>query len=128
MGTENDDLIYRNNRELFYSFDPETKTYVRRVDYQYSANQVIIKQSWDALEERIEDIKKKIIRGELSPLAYYMEKHQMEIPMLAQYCGIKKRKVKKHLTPKGFAKMTEEEIATYIAVFEISPEQFSNIQ
>lgn len=126
--SDSGDLIYKNNRELFYSFDPEKKAYVQKVDYQYEANQVIIKQSWDALEERIEEIRQKVTAGQLSPLAYHMEKHQMEVPMLADYCGFWKMKIRKHLTPKGFLKMSAKEREKYAEVFGISPEKLDKTE
>ncbi len=123
MEENQDDLIYKNNRELFYSFDPEKKAYVKQVNYQYQANQVIIKQGWDALEERVREFEGKVIRGELSPLVYYMEKHQMEVPILADYCNFRKRKVRKHLTPKGFTKISEADLQVYAEVFDITVEK-----
>lgn len=121
-----DDLYYRNNRELFYSFDPEQKCYTRKVDFQYQANQVIIKQGWDVLEERIDDFKNRVESGELSPLAYYMEKNQMEVPMLAAYSGFRKWKVKRHLKPKHFKNLSEEVLQKYASVFDISVAQLKS--
>ena len=121
-----EDLMYKNNRELFYFFDKEKNSYTRRVDYQYQANQVIIKQGWDALEERINEVREKVISGKLSPLAYYMEKSQMEVPMLAEYAGIRKWRVRKHLVPKGFFKLTNEDHQKYCRALDITVEQLTN--
>jgi hypothetical protein len=120
-----DNLIYKNNRELFYSFDPEN-LYSRKVDYQYEGNQLIIKQSWDVAQERVDEVKKKIEAGELSPLAFYMEKSLMEVPMLAAYSEFPKRKVKKHLTADGFAKLNQRELEIYARVFDISVDELRN--
>ncbi|MEI6456571.1 MAG: hypothetical protein WCO93_09815, partial [bacterium] len=83
-----EDQPYRYNRELFYSFDKE-KGYSARVDYQYDANQTIIRQSWDVAEDRLNSVKQKVIEGKRSPIAYYMEKQLMEVPMLAAYMDMK---------------------------------------
>ena len=112
------ELIYRNNRELFYSFDKE-KGYQRRVDYQYSANQAIIKQGWDVVEERMEDVKRAIQNKELSPIAYYMEKNLMEVPMLSAYSGIAAWRVKRHLRYRPFLKLTPKLLKRYSDVFGI---------
>ncbi len=121
-GTSDEDLIYRNNRELFYSFD-ENGNYTKRVGYQYSANQVIIKQSWEVAEERINNVIQKIKEGELSPLAYYMEKHLMELPTLADYSGFMKWRVKRHLKPKVFSKLKPNVILNYASIFDVTPEE-----
>ena len=121
-----EELIYQNNRELFYFFDKEKNCYIRKVAYQCETNQVIIKQGWDALEERIEGIKEQVIAGKLSPLAYYMEKNQMDILMLSQYSGIRKWRVKKHLIPKGFKKLSDHDLDKYSKALNISYEELKN--
>jgi hypothetical protein len=120
-----ENLLYKNNRELFYSFDPEHH-YSRRVDYQYQGNQLIIKQSWDVAQERVDQVKEKIRHGEVSPLAYFMEKNLMEIPMLSDYSGFPKRKVKKHLTPSGFSKLDRAALEKYAYAFNVKVEELLN--
>jgi hypothetical protein len=120
-----EELMYQNNRELFYFFDKEKNCYTRRVDFQYSANQIIIKQGWDALEERIDEIREMVMAGKLSPLAYYMERSQMEVPMLSQYAGIRKWRVKRHLLPKGFGKLSVADLHKYSLALDITPEQLT---
>lgn len=121
-----EDLIYKNNRELFYSFNSEQNCYTRKVDYQYQANQVIIKQGWDVLEDRLDDLKNRVIKGELSPLAYFMEEKQMDVPMLAGYAGVRKWKVRRHLRPKNFIKLPHEELKKYASALQVSVEQLVN--
>jgi len=115
---EQENLIYRNNRELFYSFDPE-KGYSRSVGYQYSANQEIIRQSWDAAEERLEEVRRKVMSGELSPIAFHMERCLMEIPMLAAYMQIAKWRVRRHLKPTVYNRLSEKTKNRYASVFGI---------
>lgn len=117
--------IYQNNRELFYSFDP-TNHYSKKVDYQYEGNQRIIKQSWDVARERVEEAIVKIKAGELSPIAFYMEKNLMELPMLSDYADLPKRKVRKHLTPSGFNKLDEKMLAMYARIFSITIDELKN--
>jgi len=120
------EIIYKNNRELFYSFDKKKNCYTQHVSYQYEANQVIIKQGWDELENRLVEIIKKINAGKLSPLAYFMERSQMDVTMLAQYSGIRKWRVRKHLVPKGFHKLSLEEKNQYAQALDISIDQLTN--
>jgi hypothetical protein len=120
---QEEELTYKNNRELFYSFDKEKNCYTHHVDYQCGTNQVIIKQGWDALEERIDGIRNDVVTGKLSPLAYYMELSQMEVTMLSQYAGIRKWRVKRHLTPKGFSKISPENLSKYSKALDVSVEK-----
>ena len=120
-----EELMYQNNRELFYFFDKEKNCYTRCVDFQYSANQIIIKQGWDALEERIDEIREKVMAGKLSPLAYYMGRSQMEVLMLSQYSGIRKWRVKRHLLPKGFGKLSAADLHKYSLALDVTTEQLT---
>ena len=135
MGNENeelkdskvgeDELIYTYNRELFYHFDKE-KGFTHKVDYQNPNNQVIIKQSWDAAQQRLDEVKQLVIIGKSSPIAYYMEKILMEVPMLAAYMEISKWRVKRHMKSKVFKKLKPEILSKYAAIFEIPVEQLIN--
>jgi len=126
MTEDNDEeLIYRNNREMHYSFDPENG-FRKKVDYQYPGNQVIIQQSWDAAESRLKEVSNKIKAGELSCIAWYMEKNLMELPMLSSYTGFMKWRIKRHLKPRVFRKLKPRILARYAAVFEIQTDELLN--
>jgi len=119
------ELIYTYNREVFYHFDKE-KGFTQKVDYQNPDNQVIIKQSWDAAEQRLDEVKQMVIAGKLSPIAYYMEMRLMEVPMLAAYMELPKWRVKRHMKPKIFTKLSQEKLAKYAGIFEITVDQLTN--
>jgi len=52
----------------------------------------------------------------------------MDINILAKYAGITKRKVKKHLTMKGFRNLTPNQISKYADALNITPEELVNIE
>ncbi|MCX6278724.1 MAG: hypothetical protein NT004_11575 [Bacteroidetes bacterium] len=122
---EENELIYTYNRELFYHFDKE-KGFTQAVDYQNPNNQIIIKQSWDAAQQRLYEIKQQVIAGKLSPVAYHMERILMEVPMLAAYMEISKWRVKRHLKPGVFKKLKSETIIRYAKVFDIPVDDLKN--
>jgi hypothetical protein len=124
--TKDDGLIYKNNRELFYRFDPE-KGYVQQVDYQDAGNQVIIRQSWDAAENRISDTARMVIAGKVSPIAYHMERILMEVPMLAAYMGISPWRVRLHMRPWFFRRINRKMIEKYAGIFQLSSDKLTNI-
>jgi hypothetical protein len=112
-----EELIYTYNRELFYHFDKE-KGFTQSVNYQNPNNQIIIKQSWDVAAERLEEIRRMVAGGKLSPIAYHMERILMEVPMLADYMGIAKWRVRRHLKPDVFRKLSQKMLEKYASVFE----------
>jgi hypothetical protein len=124
--TKDDGLIYKYNRELFYRFDPE-KGYVQQVDYQDAGNQIIIRQSWDAAEQRISETARKVIAGKLSPIAYHMERILMEVPMLAAYMEISPWRVRLHMRPLFFRRLSRKMVEKYAGIFQISADELTNI-
>jgi hypothetical protein len=120
-----EEKLYTYNRELFYHFDKE-KGFTKAADYQNNSNQVIIKQSWDAAEERLNEVRQKVEAGILSPVSYYMEKRLLEVPMLAAYMEIGAWRVKRHLKPKVFKKLSRATLKKYADIFDISVEELTN--
>jgi hypothetical protein len=85
-------------------------------------------QAWDVIREKVEEARKKVLAGEVSPLAYFMEKNLMDIKLLADYAGLPKRKVKKHLDPERFSKLDEETLKRYADAFDIPVDTLRNFQ
>ena len=119
------ELIYTYNREVFYHFDKE-KGFTQQVEYQNPDNQVIIKQGWDAAEQRLDEVRQLVRIGKASPVAYYMEKILMEVPMLAAYMEMPKWRVRRHLRMKVFKKLKPEILAKYAEIFGIRIEELTN--
>lgn len=89
---------------------------------------VVLNQAWDEINKKVEETKKKIEDGELSPLAYHMEKNIMDVGMLSQYMDISKRKVAKHLEPSGFNDLDAKTLEKYAEVFDISVEELKKTE
>ncbi|OHB25262.1 MAG: hypothetical protein A2X84_08250 [Desulfuromonadaceae bacterium GWC2_58_13] len=81
-------------------------------------------QAWDIISEQIEKVKKQIKAGTLSPLAYHMVKNQMDAGLLAQYVGLFKWKVRRHLKPGAFDKLKKPVLEKYASLFGVTVEQF----
>lgn len=124
---QDDELIYRNNRELHYSFDPE-KGFSRKIDYQYPGNQVIIQQGWDEAQRRLDEVSKLVQDGKLSPLAWFMEKNLMDLSMISSYTGLMKWRIKRHLRPDVFKKLKPDILARYASAFNVDPDEFFTLK
>lgn len=86
-----------------------------------------LKQAWDAANEQVLEVAEQVVAGELSPIAYYMEKNLMDLKVLSQYVEFPKRKVKKHLLPKGFQKLDTAQLQKYADLFRISIETLKDL-
>ena len=66
----------------------------------WEAENFALKQAWDDIDSvRCAEIESKVRAGELSPVAYFMQKNLMDISLLARYAGKWKWQVKRHFDP-----------------------------
>jgi hypothetical protein len=74
-------------------------------------------------EQRSREIERLLARleaGEISPVAFFASYHNVTVPDLAARTRLGGRRVRKHLTPRGFAGATVEELARYARVFDVA--------
>ena len=83
-------------------------------------------QAWEVINEKVEQVKQQVLAGELSPIAYFMEKSLMDVKLLADYTDLPKRKVRKHLKPERFNKLEDKILARYAETFGITVEALRN--
>jgi len=114
-------------REPVYSLD-ENGNYTTVRSVGWDPKNAVMQQAWDNINEKVEEIRIKVINGRLSPIAYYMEKNIMDIGLLSKYMGIWRWTAKKHLKPKHFNKLSAQLISQYADIFNISPEQLTDIE
>ncbi len=112
-------------KDLCYVVDQDGN-YVTAHSTGWSPKNTAMLQAWDVIHEKVEKIRNKVISGELSPIAYFMEKNMLDIKMLSQYTGIPKRKVKRHLKPVVFHDLDNETLEQYADAFDISVEEIKN--
>lgn len=85
-------------------------------------------QAWDVIHEKVEQVRQQVLSGELSPVAYFMEKNLMDVKLLADYSGLPKRKIRKHLKPANFAKLEDKIIGLYAETFGITVDRLRNFR
>lgn len=79
---------------------------------------------WVKMTHIEKTMREKLIKGEISPVHYFMVVEELTPSELAKRSGIAAAKVKKHLTPEGFMKAKVADLAKYTRVFNIP---FSNL-
>jgi hypothetical protein len=78
--------------------------------------------------ELAEDAKERIKKGETSPLEYFMNHYQLDIPLFAAQMGVSKRKIKKHFDAKAFDKLDEKTLQEYADFFNIDINEIKNFK
>lgn len=114
-------------KDPIYTLDDDGN-YTTSYSLGWEVKNAVMQQAWDNINEKIEETKRKVFNGELSPIAYYMEKNIMDVALLAKYMGLWRWTVKKHLKPKHFNKLSDEVIGQYADIFNITAEQLKDIE
>lgn len=112
-------------KEPCYAVDEEGKyTTVKSVGWE--AKNIVMQQAWDAVHERVEEVRAQVEAGELSPIAYYLEKQLMDLAVLSGYTGFFRWTVKRHMKMKNFDKLSEQKLQRYADAFDISIDILKN--
>ncbi|MEW5802666.1 MAG: hypothetical protein AB1847_11260 [bacterium] len=112
--------------EVSYAVDKDGK-YVQVHSSGWEPANAANNLAWQKIHQEVEEIRRQVERGDLSPLAYHMARHHMNIGLLAQYTHQSRRKVKQHLTLKGFKKLSSREMKLYADIFDLSIEELGRI-
>lgn len=104
--------------EVCYAVD-ENGRYVVAPSLGWEPKNVANSQAWQEVERRTLEALARVRAGKASPLLFHMTRHQMSRGLLASYVGLFRWTVRRHLTPKGYAKMSQAQRRRYADLFEL---------
>lgn len=113
-------------REVNYAVDNDGN-YTIHASVGWDAKTIALKQAWEEIEEQLQGVLATIKAGKQSPLAYHMVNNQMDETLLAQYSGIARWRVKRHLKPSVFRKLGNQTLVTYSSLFGISVDELQRV-
>ncbi|HEY1164330.1 MAG TPA: hypothetical protein VGE90_04165 [Chitinophaga sp.] len=114
-------------RQLFYAVD-DTGKYTKVPSVGWEPENVAMAQAWDDVNEKVEKARQRVLAGETSPIAYYMEKQLMNVSLLARYVGKFQWQVKRHMKPAVFNRLSEKMLHRYAAAFKISVQELKQVK
>lgn len=101
-------------------------TYTQFQSDGWDAENLVLEQTWEDIEQMLETERQKVISQQVSPISYYMIKNRMDIAILSSYVSKWQWQVKRHLNPAVFKKLPEKLLSKYATVFDISVEELKN--
>lgn len=113
--------------KLYYATD-EKGHYVKVNSIGWEPETVAMQQAWDVVNDEVEDARQKVIRGEASPILYYLKKNIMTTSLLASYVGKLSLTVRLHYKPFFFKRMSRKTLEKYAYTFRISVEELTDIE
>jgi hypothetical protein len=119
-------LTSANMNDLCYVVD-ENGNYTTKQSSGWSPKTLVLNKALELIEERVQNIKQKVIDKELSPIVYYMELNRMDLSVLAAYFGKWKWIVRRHFKPSNFNKLSSKSLKKYADIFNISIDELKDI-
>lgn len=114
-------------KEVCYATDSEGK-YVTELSKGWDVKITALDKAWEDIDHRIEAARQKVLKGEASPLLYFIEKGIMDISLLADYTGFWQWQIKRHLKPDVFNKLSDKKLQRYAEVFNVSVDDLKNMK
>lgn len=115
-----------NIKDMYYAVD-ENGEYTTELSTGWAPKTIALDNAIQDIEERAETAKARVLNNELSPIAYYMELHKMDLGILASYVGFWKWRVKRHFKPSVFKKLTSKTLQKYADAFDITIEELNKV-
>ena len=114
-------------KEVCYATDSEGK-YVTELSKGWDVKITALDKAWEDIDQRIEAARQKVLKGEASPLLFFIEKGIMDISLLADYTGFWQWQIKRHLKPDVFKNLSDKKLQRYAEVFNVSVDDLKNIK
>jgi len=121
-----DKELFGDQREVCYAVD-ENGRYVLAESSGWEPANVANIQAWDVIRSEVTEVLAKVRSGELSPLAYYMARYQMDAKLLAGYAGLYCWQVRRHMKPGPFRSLKPAHLALYATIFKTTAEELIRI-
>ncbi len=115
---DGDNLHHGTFKQLFYAVDPSGE-YAPVSSIGWEPENVALGQAWEEVEQRVNETRDRVLAGQLSPIAYYMERTLLDLPLLARKAGKFQWQVKRHMKPAVFKNLGATLLARYAAIFSI---------
>ena len=93
----------------------------------WEAEEIVTTQAVDALAEQARDALARAKAGTASPLEYWMYARRMDVALLAQTSGFWQWRVRRHLTPAGFAALSAKHRQRYADALGLRADELATI-
>lgn len=117
-----DDGLNMGMSEVAYARDQRGR-YVKVPSLGWEPKNVANEKAWEQVNEQIEEQLRLVQKGQKSPLAYYMALNLMDTRLLSSYMRISRWRIKRHMKPGVFGKLSQEMLCQYARLFDVSLEK-----
>ena len=93
----------------------------------WEAEEIVTSQAVDALATLAQEALARARAGSASPLEYWMYARRMDVALLAQTSGFWQWRVRRHLTPVGFAGLSLKQRQRYADALGLAVDQIGQL-
>lgn len=94
----------------------------------WEVEEVVLSQALADYDEQAEEAQQRILRGESSPIEYFMYKRRMDALVLAQAMGLFKWQVKRHFKAKVFRRLDEALLNQYARILRVDVRRLTHFE
>ncbi|MGY4830259.1 hypothetical protein ACVNIS_16935 [Sphaerotilaceae bacterium SBD11-9] len=87
----------------------------------WEAEEIVTSHAVESLHQQAEQARERVKAGLSSPLEYWMYERRMDVPLLSQTSGFWQWRVKRHLRPEHFAKLSLGQLERYSGALGVTP-------
>ena len=113
-------------RKLMYARGADGRT-VLVPSRGWEAEEIVTSQAVDALIEQAQEARARVLAGTAAPLEYWMYERRMDVALLAQTSGFWQWRVRRHLTPAGFAGLSAKDRQRYADALGLSVDAIAKL-
>lgn len=90
-------------------------------------DETVTLQAVERLQAFADDARKRCLAGQTAPLEVWMWTLRMDLPLLSQITGIWQWRIRRHLRPRNFARLSPELLQRYAQALGLSAEQLQQL-
>lgn len=118
-------LSKNNIREVIYATD-DNGNYTTALSSGWEPKTIALDRSLEDIDERAQQALDDYREGRSSILPYLMERHRMDLGILAGYVGMWQWRVKRHFKPENYRGLSDAKLSKYAQAFDLSLEELKN--
>ncbi len=93
----------------------------------WEVEEIVTRQAVDEFQKLAEAARQRVLAGESSALEFHMYRMRMDLPLLAQATGLWQWRVRRHLRPAVFARLSAGLRCRYAEALGMAPEQLERL-
>ena len=113
-------------RKLMYARGADGRT-VLVASRGWEAEEVVTSQAVHALVALAQQARSRVVAGTSAPLEYWMYARRMDVALLSQTSGFWQWRVRRHLRPAGFARLSVRQRQRYADALGLSVAQIGTL-